>query len=209
MLHDEFPCLIEEWDFNKNNDLDVSKVYSHSRKYVWWKCGYGHEWQARVFNRTSKNPTNCPYCRRQKLEYKDSLYFHYPDVVKEWDYVKNLISPKEVLPGSTYKAYWKCKYNHTWKAQVYHRVNGTKCPQCYVYKRSGVLFVDIAGDLLEEYSKENKFDLGKLTKGSQKKALWLCSVCNHEWEARVKDRVRGTGCPKCYNKRRRERFKDL
>ena len=31
---------------------------------------------------------------------------------------------------------------------------------------------------------------------------WLCPVCGHEWEAFVKSRARGVGCPACANRRK-------
>ena len=40
--------------------------------------------------------------------------------------------------------------------------------------------------------------------GSNKKVWWKCSR-GHEWEAGVKDRTRGTGCPYCYRERRQRR----
>ena len=47
-----------------------------------------------------------------------------------------------------------------------------------------------------------------VTIGSYKKVWWLGS-CGHEWEAVVKDRVRGYGCPICAGKRVVEGVNDL
>lgn len=42
------------------------------------------------------------------------------------------------------------------------------------------------------------------TKGSDFKAFWLCSSCGNEWRTSISHRVTGTGCPKCYDKTRKE-----
>ncbi|MBE5924897.1 MAG: hypothetical protein E7271_10630 [Lachnospiraceae bacterium] len=63
------PHLVKEWDFEKNKNLvdgngyDIStpdKVSPVSGNSVWWKCDKGHEWKAKISNRT--NGDGCPYC---------------------------------------------------------------------------------------------------------------------------------------------------
>ena len=45
------PELMEEWDFEKNIDVNPSKIMSSIALKVWWKCSKGHEWQARINDR--------------------------------------------------------------------------------------------------------------------------------------------------------------
>ncbi|MBP5193177.1 MAG: zinc-ribbon domain-containing protein, partial [Clostridia bacterium] len=42
---------------------------------------------------------------------------------------------------------------------------------------------------------------------SNKRAWWLCPVCNHEWDAVINSRNKGAGCPKCGIKKRTKRQK--
>jgi hypothetical protein len=58
----------------------------------------------------------------------------------------------------------------------------------------------------EEYHRVHGKDilssLDKITKGSHVELPWKCNKCNHQWTARVKDRVgtersKGTNCPAC------------
>ena len=56
-----FPELCEEWDYEKNGDLQPSNFTPHSNVRVWWKCKYGHNWKTGINNRT--NGTNCPVCK--------------------------------------------------------------------------------------------------------------------------------------------------
>ena len=50
--------------------------------------------------------------------------------------------------------------------------------------------------LASEVSPNSPFKAEELTKGSNKKALWLCKN-GHEWTAAVKWRTRGDNCPYC------------
>ena len=54
------PKLSKEWHPFKNT-IDIHSVSSGSRSKVWWKCKYGHEWEATVANRTH-NHSGCPTC---------------------------------------------------------------------------------------------------------------------------------------------------
>ena len=53
-----------EWDYQKNGNLLPNMVTFGSDKKVWWKCSEGHEWIARIGDRSKG--TGCPYCARQK-----------------------------------------------------------------------------------------------------------------------------------------------
>ncbi len=58
------PDLARQWHTTKNGDLTPKDVVSHSDKKVWWVCEKGHEWQARISQRS--NGTGCPYCARER-----------------------------------------------------------------------------------------------------------------------------------------------
>jgi hypothetical protein len=65
--------------------------------------------------------------------------------------------------------------------------------------------------LIENEFDHSKSSLGDLTFGSSQKVWWICSKCNHSWEAVISNRCRGSGCLKCMNKERdanRERKKE-
>ena len=55
------PILAKEWNYEKNNGLKPSDVFSSSNKKVWWKCDKGHEWEARIADRNSGKC--CPFCQ--------------------------------------------------------------------------------------------------------------------------------------------------
>jgi DNA-directed RNA polymerase subunit RPC12/RpoP/very-short-patch-repair endonuclease len=58
------PTLAKEWNCEKNNGLTPVDVKPNSHKKVWWKCGEGHEWQARIADRNKGR--GCPECYKER-----------------------------------------------------------------------------------------------------------------------------------------------
>jgi hypothetical protein len=54
------PKLAKEWHPRKNIGLTPFNVTPRSGKKVWWRCKEGHEWQARISNRS--RGVGCPRC---------------------------------------------------------------------------------------------------------------------------------------------------
>ena len=116
------PELVGQWDFSKNT-LDPSSVSLRSKLKVWWRCEEGHEWvttpQARSIGR------GCPTCeilsrgarvRADRLRKGGKSFADvYPELLVEWDYKKNTLSPTEISPKSNVRASWKCKFGHAWE----------------------------------------------------------------------------------------------
>lgn len=209
-LQELFPEIAAEWDYEKNKELSPSGVLPHSNKYVWWKCKEGHEWYAKINNRTSKN-TMCPYCAH-KLPIKGVNDFAslYPNLLAEWDFEKNALGPTEVFPQSNKRVAWKCKLGHEWKARIDHRVNGNGCPFC-----SGLMPIpgktDLASvipDVAALWNSRKNGDISPtdVTPWSHKKCYWICPK-GHEWLSPVETVVKSyslnssrTGCPICSGK---------
>lgn len=128
-----FPEIAAQWDKQKNVGLSPNQVLPYSNKKRWWICPRGHSYEMRVITRTS-NGCNCPYCSGQKvLKGYNDLSTLRPDIVKEWDYTKNVFLPDEVSTGSTRKAWWVCPrcgnhYNTTIQNRT--KKQGSGCPIC-------------------------------------------------------------------------------
>lgn len=58
------PDLLMDWHPEKNGSLSPTEVSLGSEKAIWWRCRYGHEWQATLQNR-HHNGSGCPKCTRQ------------------------------------------------------------------------------------------------------------------------------------------------
>ena len=59
-------------------------------------------------------------------------------------------------------------------------------------------------DLAAELHPTRNGELDPLAVGisSGRTVWWRCGTCGHEWEATVANRIAGTGCPACWNRRR-------
>ena len=57
-------------------------------------------------------------------------------------------------------------------------------------------FYEARKELLSEWDDENSMAPETITAGSNRKVWWK-DACGHRWEARVADRVAGSGCPYC------------
>lgn len=69
---------------------------------------------------------------------------------------------------------------------------------------------DIFPEIAKEWHPTKNGDLypEDVSSGSHQKVWWL-GRCGHEWDAIIKDRVRGYGCPICAGKRVVEGVNDL
>ena len=124
------PRLAKQWHPTNNGSLTPKDVVPNSNKKFWWLCGRGHEWEATVGNRAKGR--GCPYCAGRKVCDDNCLATLNPKLAKQWHPVKNDgLTPKDVTPGSNKKVWWMCNQGHEWKALVYSRNTGVRCPRCW------------------------------------------------------------------------------
>ena len=126
------PFLVQEWDADKNGQLQPTMVLAGSHQKVWWKCTHGHEWQATIKHRAYKEQ-GCPYCSgRRAIAGKTDLATLNPKLAKEWHPTKNgNLTPSQVTIHSGKKVWWLCANGHEWLASPHDRDgNGTNCPIC-------------------------------------------------------------------------------
>ena len=131
-----------------------------------------------------------------------------PALAKEWHPKNNgNLTPKDVTPGSGRKVWWICRKNktHEWEATVNNRSNGNGCPYCSGQKAcKDNCLKTLNPELAKEWHSKNNGNLTTedVTPGSGRKVWWLCSKNkSHEWEATVKNRSNGNGCPYCSGKK--------
>ena len=123
------PELASEWDTEKSGG-SPEDVHPYSSRKAWWMCEKGHSWQATVANRSQGS--SCPYCSgRIAIPGENDIATVHPEIVGEWDFEKNSVSPSEVKPGSGQYIWWKCSEGHSWKAFPRDRIGkGNGCPHC-------------------------------------------------------------------------------
>lgn len=124
-----FPHIAAEWHPTKNA-FSASDVVGKSNKKVWWQCINGHEWEAKINNRTS-NKQGCPVCSgRKTLPGVNDLATKYPDIAAEWHSIKNSTLASQTAPKSNKKVWWQCANGHEWEATPNNRTRGSGCPFC-------------------------------------------------------------------------------
>ena len=198
------PTLASEWNYSKNGELLPSHVMPNSHFTVWWKCHEGHEWQAKIDNRS--NGRGCPYCSGQKvLQGYNDLQTINPSLANEWNYEKNgALTPTAVSANCAQMVWWKCINGHEWQAIISNRSKGKGCPYCSGQKvLYGFNDFQTANPILAKewnYCKNGELKPEVFTAFSGKKVWWKCSK-GHEWQATIYNRVNGRGCPICNSER--------
>ena len=104
------PAVAAEWCYEKNEGVTPEMVHYGSNKYAWFRCRNGHEWRARIADRTYAN-NGCPYCsNRIPVPGVTDLRTLHPELMREWDWERNPgIKPENFTEGSRRKVHWKCE----------------------------------------------------------------------------------------------------
>lgn len=70
-LKSMYPEITDEWNYEKNGELNPEQFTFGSNKKVWWKCSVcGHEWKTKICHRTSSG-SGCPLCCKRGKVSKD------------------------------------------------------------------------------------------------------------------------------------------
>ena len=207
-----YPKIAAEWAYDLNSGILPESFLPGSDKKIWWRCDKGHVWKAAINSRVNKN--NCPYCGNKKIlpGFNDVQTVH-PELMNEWDYQKNKVSPDQIITGSNKKVYWKCSQGHSWTASISNRIRGTGCPYCnrkYVFKGENDLKSEYP-ELADEWNFEKNTGISpdNIASGSNRKVWWKCKKGGGEWEAAVWSRTKGRGCPYCAGVRAIKGVNDL
>lgn len=125
-----YPNLAKQWDWERNEN-SPAEYTSKSYHKVWWKCEKQHVWEAAINKRVYGQ--GCPICAGKKvlIGFND-LTSVAPEIVKEWDYDKNIgYAPEDFTKGSNRVVWWRCKKGHSWQEMINRRVSrNTICPCC-------------------------------------------------------------------------------
>jgi hypothetical protein len=125
-----------------------------------------------------------------------------PDLAREWHPTKNGgLGPRDVTPGSGRKVWWLCGKGHWWLAAVRDRVRGMQCTYCReLKKQDDPRLVDAKPELLREWhpTRNPSLKARDASLSHPDKVWWICDQ-GHEWEATIRFRLAGKGCPICGN----------
>jgi very-short-patch-repair endonuclease len=218
-LEGEHPELLIIWHPTKNFPLTPEKVTLGTRKLIYWRCTEcRHEWKGTPYYQLRIG--DCPSClKREKARNRvtnilltDGIIDKpYISLEREWHTTKNnnFLLYEPTLDSYEIKYWWQCHDCHyEWQTTIAKRaLRGQGCPACRGKNKVIVGYNDLLTtnpQLAKDWHPNKNLDMKptEVTKGSNKKVWWLCSVCRHEWDAVVKYRNKGRGCPQCARKRR-------
>jgi len=200
-LEEAYPNVVKLWDYKINKDTP-NDISQYSRQYRYFKCEKNHNYKTRIDSITNsfkKNQNGCRKCLKYKLVTKEKSFgYLHKDLLKYWDYEKNIDTPYELASKSEHYVWWKCEIGHSYKQKVYQKTKGDKCPFCRGLK------VGQGNDLQTKYPKiakqwssKNNIKPNEVVPGCNKKFIWKCEK-KHEWVTTVNARVNNnSGCPKC------------
>lgn len=136
------------------------------------------------------------------------------ELLQQWaNDLNGSLSYNNLSPGSERKVWWRDHLSHVWKASKGSRLHrGRGCPYCSNNKVL-VGFNDLSSlfpSLADSWhlTKNGMNSPTNFSSGSGYKAWWICYK-GHEWQAPIKDRKNGSGCPYCANKKVLIGFNDL
>ncbi|ROR28511.1 putative zinc ribbon protein [Mobilisporobacter senegalensis] len=198
--------LVQEWLKEKNGTATPFNVKASSHAKVWWKCKKcGHEWKALISSRT--RGCGCPECGKKAISKSRSipnvdnlLINKYPQLTKEWHFIKNgELTPETVSSGSHRKVWWQCDKGHEWETSIANRTKGRGCPYCSnKIIQAGFNDLETINPILAKEWHPTKNEMlfpTDVAPSSNKKVWWKCFK-GHEWQATINNRAK-RGCPEC------------
>ena len=138
-----------------------------------------------------------------------------PELAAEWHPTKNDdLKPSDFLPNSSKKVWWLCsKCGYDWEANIGARNRGNGCPICD-NKKIVTGYNDLATldpELAKQWhpTKNGNVTPSMICPNSHRYAWWMCERCGEPWEAQVKSRHTGVGCPVCAGRKVLKGYNDL
>lgn len=142
---------------------------------------------------------------------KNNLAEMRPDLAGQWSKRNLPVKPENVSCGSNKVYWWIGPCGHEWDTSVKARSHGEGCPICANARIvAGINDLETTDpDLAEEWSDRNGDLKPSLVCSQSHKKVWWKGRCGHEWQAVIKSRAGGTGCPYCSHNLLLPGFNDL
>ncbi len=125
-----------------------------------------------------------------------------PELAREYS-SRNFVLATHMPAGSNQKLWWKCHKatcGHEWQVTGSKRIRGSRCPACWGRRIATPAYnlQVVHPELAREYSTRNPLRATQVTPGSSQRVWWKCIKhgCGREWQAMIKKRVAGSGCPR-------------
>ena len=195
--------------WSDKNLLKPNQVMKGTRKKYIFNCNCEHEFEIRLNDVYSKNQW-CGYCANRKLCEKDDCKicfeksFASHDKSKYWC-IENNINPRQVFKNSNKKFIFDCdKCNHTLIMPLNDINSGYWCIYCANKKLCEKDHCDecfnksfASNEKAKYWSNKNEKQPRQVFKGTNKKYIFNCNICNHEFEQYMSVICIGGFCSYC------------
>jgi len=132
------------------------------------------------------------------------------DLLQNWDIEKNLPNrPSDIARGSHTQVFWKCSRCGCEFQQSLRNITKSQagCPQCakrlrglrrhITAARKNNFATNYPEICKEWHQKLNTLLPSEVSYNDNRQFWWTCSHCGSEWKSTIKNRVKGSRCPKC------------
>lgn len=199
---DTHPECLKYWDkeTNEANGIYPKDFIVGSHKKVYWLCDKHGSYEQSI--REKLKGRTCVYCSGRKTHISESIVTTHPQLLSEWDYVKNNelgIYPEECKKTSKKVVYWKCdnKKHSSFKKAINIKHIGEGCLVCKSISCTHP-------ELLDEWDYEKNDKLGifpdKVSYGSKKKVYFICKE-HGSYLQTIHKRFLGHKCAICSNQK--------
>jgi len=216
------PNLIKSWNYSKN-EISPQDITEYYRGNVWWKCDEcGFEYRQTVYRRIQLGVcVGCERIKKRQIEknegqiiksqinylrktFNETLDKTDSELLIEWDYDKNIVTPSEITRGSDYKAWWVCKKGHSYDSTISNKIMGRGCPFCSGRKvLKGYNDLETTNPELLYYWDYEKNDIlpSQISRNSSKRTWWKCEK-GHSRSVATYSYAPGS-CPICTGSKQR------
>ncbi|WP_181435517.1 zinc-ribbon domain-containing protein [Curtobacterium sp. MCPF17_051] len=193
------PDMLAIWDHKRNPELPKN-VSPGVAKQFWWTCPRGHSYQATAIN--VSHGRRCGICAgKQVVAGVNDFASRRPDLLAEWNAVRNSVQPNEVPEFSNQRVWWRCERGHEWQAPIVARSSDRRgCPVCSGRRlRAGTnTFADLYPHLASQWDPLLNggvlpTDVGR---SSRLSVWWRCDA-GHAFRRTVAERILKPNCGYC------------
>jgi hypothetical protein len=178
----------------------LSEQYINTRTKVKWQCEKGHIWEA--LPNAIKRGQWCPICG--KIRTANALRSNIEEMQEIAKNNGGKCLSNEYIDDKT-KLTWMCSKGHKWNSTPNNIKNGTWCPICSVDVGPRKK-MDKTYQLVKKIAKEKGGECLSITYEENHSKLRFRCKNGHKWDALPRRIKKGSWCPRCYAKKRREKL---
>ena len=173
----------------------LSDFYIDADTKLFWRCKYGHEWNASPAS--IRRGSWCGICGDKRSAIKRA---HAIEEMKALGAKKGGLCLSDNYKNHKSRLRWRCAANHEWETQASVILGGHWCPKCQSLRLASRYALSL-GEVQSTAAARGGACLSTDYLNNRQKLTWQCSS-GHMWNANANSVRRGSWCPTCANGRR-------